>query len=88
MLLEKVRKAIEQYNRYRSPEAVAELRSIGEKYVELSFRGPFCHTCGVIDWIEDFKYVAEDLGLRLELESVEDAGPEELVARFRVVEGG
>ncbi|NPA97023.1 MAG: hypothetical protein GXO32_05425 [Crenarchaeota archaeon] len=86
MLLEKLRKAIENYNRYRSPEAVAELRSVLGSYVEVSFRGFFCHTCGVIDWIEDLKYIAQDLGIRLELESVEDAGPEEKIARFRIVE--
>ncbi len=65
-----VRRAIELYNRYRSPEAVAKLVSINGDEVVVKFDGSFCLTCGINDWVEDFKYVLEDLGVDAELVKV------------------
>ncbi len=66
-----VEKAIETYNRYRSPEAVAELLDFkegdGEAVVTVKFSGSFCSTCGVRDWVEDYAYILEELGYCAEL---------------------
>ncbi|WFO76380.1 hypothetical protein J4526_07735 [Desulfurococcaceae archaeon MEX13E-LK6-19] len=64
-------KAIEIYNRYRSPEAIAELvdfKENGEEaVVAVRFSGSFCSTCGVRDWVEDYAYTLEELGYHAEL---------------------
>jgi len=56
-----VLKAIEQYNRYRSPEAIARLVKMGEDGVVVDFSGPFCSSCGVYDYFEDLIYESEAL---------------------------
>jgi len=65
-----IEKAIKLYNKYRSPEAHAELVSLEKDKVIVKFEGTFCKTCGVNDWIEDFKYVLEDLNIKTELEEI------------------
>ncbi len=65
-----IKKAIEQYNKYRSPEAVAKLVSLKGNEVIVEFDGSFCLTCGINDWVEDFKYVLEDMGVEAELVKV------------------
>jgi hypothetical protein len=56
-----VLKAIEEYNKYRSPEAKAKLVKISEKELLLDFEGSFCRTCGVSDYLEDFIYELQKL---------------------------
>lgn len=87
MVEDVVKKAIELYNRYRSPEAQAELVSVLGEEVVLVFRGSFCKTCGVLDWIEDFCYVVEDLGLECKLESATELEEGAWAAKFRVWRG-
>lgn len=65
-----VARAVELYNRYRSPEAVSRVIEINEDSVKIIFEGHFCKTCGVNDWIEDFKYLLEDVGIEAELENI------------------
>lgn len=60
-----VRRAVEEYNRYRSPEAVARLVKVDDDGVLIEFSGTFCETCGVYDWLEDFAYELERLDERL-----------------------
>jgi hypothetical protein len=62
-----VEKAIDLYNRLRSPEAVAKLMSIEDGIVKIMFKGSFSFTCGIRDWVEDMVYVFEDLGVEAEL---------------------
>jgi len=47
---------MEEYNKYRSPEAKAKLVKISEKEIVLDFEGSFCRTYGVSDYLEDFIY--------------------------------
>ncbi len=70
VLDEKIRRAVELYNRYRAPEAVARVAEASEDKIVVVFEGSFCRTCGVVDWIEDFKYVLEDIGVKAELVKV------------------
>jgi len=80
-------RVIEEYNRFRSPEATARLLRLEGSRVEIEFEGPFCLTCGVLDWVEDLKYVAMDLGLELELLEVNEIELGRLRAVFRVLKG-
>jgi len=62
-LVDVVRKAEELYNRYRAPEAVARVLKIDGDRVVVRFTGSFHYSCGLYDWLEDMKYVLEDLYL-------------------------
>ena len=74
------------YNRYREPEAKAKLLSIDHNTLRVKFEGPFSTSCGIIDWIEDFKYVLEDLGIESELIDVIEPENEEnaLIGVFKI----
>uniref|UniRef100_A0A7C4FH59 Uncharacterized protein n=1 Tax=Ignisphaera aggregans TaxID=334771 RepID=A0A7C4FH59_9CREN len=79
--------AIKVYNMYRGAEARATLISISGSDMKVLFEGHFCFTCGVNDWIEDFKYVLEDVGIEAELYRVlepEDFSEPRRVAIFRI----
>ncbi len=69
-LARRIRRAIEDYNRFRSPEAVARIVGFdGEKLV-VRIEGSFCETCGINDWVEDLVYMLEDHGVDAVLEGV------------------
>ena len=81
-LKNKIAKAIFLYNKYRAPEARAKLIDIKKDSVIVKFEGSFCETCGINDWVEDFKYVLEDLNVKAELEEIyEPVNPDE---NFRI----
>ena len=63
-------KAVERYNRYRSPEAVARLLEVTEKRFVVEFSGSFCETCGIYDWLEDLVYELKELDPELSAEIV------------------
>ncbi|RLG86518.1 MAG: hypothetical protein DRO39_02945 [Thermoprotei archaeon] len=83
-LVDVVRKAEELYNRYRAPEAVARVLKIDGDRVVVQFTGSFHYTCGLYDWLEDMKYVLEDLGVEAHMERAEEAGDGTWVAIYRV----
>ncbi len=70
--MKKLRKAIEEYNRYRGAEARAEIIEEGGDEVRIRFTGPFCTTCGYYDWIEDLIYLLEDHGVEAEIKEIRD----------------
>jgi len=74
-LREAVSRAIEEYNRYRVPEARAELLEIRGCEVVVRFEGSFHETCGINDWVIDLKYYLEDQGV--EVEDVKIIEPED-----------
>ncbi len=81
--------AIKRYNRYRGAESQAKLLKIMGDTVVIAFEGSFCETCGINDWVDDFRYVMEDLGGEAELVTViEPEKPEEFfeyrIGVFRV----
>jgi hypothetical protein len=88
-LNELVLKAIEVYNRYRSPEATAKLVSVEEDSLVIEFEGAFCLSCGVRDYFEDFICELEDLNsnIRVEIKETDQSGPQSFRVCY-VVEGG
>lgn len=84
---EKVEKAIEEYNRYRVPEAKARLISFGEKSFEVEFTGPFCRTCGFSDYFDDFKILLEEIGLETKIAEIKEISEGALV-KFEAIEIG
>jgi hypothetical protein len=81
-----VLKAIEVYNRYRSPEATAKLVGIKKHGFIIEFKGPFCNSCGVNDYFEDFIHELEDISgaFRVEVKATEPAGPQSFRVRYGV----
>ncbi len=77
-----IHRAVKIYNRYRRPEAEAQILRVSEDKVVVEFRGSFCRTCGIRDWVEDFKYVLEDLGVENEL--IEYIEPVEINKDYRI----
>jgi len=61
-LRRKIENALENYNKYRSPEVNARLLSIrrDDGKFTISFTGPFCRTCGLYDYFEDLVYELTD----------------------------
>ncbi len=79
-----LRPVIQRYNLMRSPEAAAELVEVSGSEIKVRFRGPFVCTCGVVDWIEDLIYFAEEFGVKLALKEVEDLSSDEKLAIFEL----
>lgn len=83
-----VLKAIEGYNRYRSPEATAKLVGVEKDGFVIEFEGAFCLSCGVRDYFEDFIYELEDLNrnFRAEIKETEQTGSQSFKVHY-VVDG-
>jgi hypothetical protein len=72
-------RGIEIFNRYRSPEAHAELKEVGGNKFIVKFTGPFCLTCGYYDYFEDLLIELEELGLKTKINRVIEGGDSTLV---------
>ncbi len=83
-LLGKVKKAIEEYNRYRSPEAVAKLKLLRADSLLVEFTGSFCYTCGVYDYLDDLRVMFEEEGMKAEMLEVESEG-DIFIVKFRLI---
>jgi hypothetical protein len=85
-LNELVLRAIEVYNRYRSPEATAKLIWMEKDGFIIEFEGAFCLSCGARDYFEDFIYELEDLNsnYRMEIKEREPTGPQSFRVKYVV----
>jgi hypothetical protein len=54
-----VEAAVEEFNKYRSPEAVAKIIEFSEGQVTIELSGPFCRGCGLYDYFDDLKIELE-----------------------------
>jgi hypothetical protein len=81
-----VLRAIEAYNRYRSPEATAKLVGIKKDGFIIEFKGPFCQSCGVNDYFEDLIHELEGIGggFSVEVKATEQSGPQSFMVRYGV----
>ncbi|MFH0848458.1 MAG: hypothetical protein V1857_03015 [archaeon] len=57
-----IERTILEYNKYRKPEAIAKIKQISPDKFKVEFSGPFCQSCGVYDYFEDFIYDLERVG--------------------------
>jgi hypothetical protein len=75
-LEEAVLKAVDEYNKYRSPEARARFISIQGDKLTIDFEGTFCQTCGVYDYLEDFIYELQSfINVSIEILNVKEYAP-------------
>ncbi len=66
----KILNGIKKFNRYRSPEAKAELLSLNSHSFTVKITGIFSTTCGFYDYFEDLKIFLEEEGLKVKIEKV------------------
>ncbi|MEM1574865.1 MAG: hypothetical protein QXF09_01770 [Nitrososphaerota archaeon] len=69
---EKIEKIIEEYNKYRVPEAEARLISFDKKYLKVEFKGNFCYSCGFYDYFDDLKILLEEEGLKTKIINIKE----------------
>ena len=57
----KILESIDEYNRYRAPEAIAELMKVKDNIIVVKFKGSKLHcTCSLFDWLDDLTYILSD----------------------------
>lgn len=64
--------ALEEYNRFRTPEVRATLKHLSRDRFTVDFRGTFCVTCGFYDYFDDLKYELLDRGLVVDVEKINE----------------
>lgn len=71
MINDSIRRVAEEiaelYNKLHGAEARATVLGVDKDEVIVEFAGSFCHSCGVIDWVEDYAYLAMSMGYNLKL---------------------
>jgi hypothetical protein len=79
-------RAIEVYNMYRSPEAIAKLVALEKEGFVIDFEGSFCISCGVRDYFEDFIYELETINkqFRAELVETKPTGSQSFRVQYRI----
>lgn len=73
--MSEIRRAVDEYNRYRGAEAKARILSIDKEILTIEIRGSFCYTCGFYDWIEDMVYTFDEFNIEsqiIEVKELED----------------
>jgi len=80
----RVKAAIEEFNKYRSPEAVAKLVDVGEGFTVIELSGPFCRSCGLYDYFDDLKIELEEkMGCPIEISKIEGGEGEGYLITYR-----
>jgi hypothetical protein len=81
-----VLRAIEVYNRYRSPEATAKLIVVEKDGFVIDFEGSFCTSCGVRDYFEDFIYEMQTINkqFKVELAETTPTSPQSFRVRYKI----
>lgn len=77
-----VNEVINEYNKLRSPEATASLTKMKDNKLWLKFQGPFCESCGIYDYFEDFLIEAQNEKIKLAIKSVEQVDVETYSVQF------
>ena len=69
---EKIVKAIDEFNKYRAPEAKATLILQDENLFKIEFKGSFCRTCGFYDYFDDYRILLQEIGLETKIRAIEE----------------
>lgn len=87
-LEEVVNKTIEEYNKYRGSVARARLVELGRDGATIEISGTLCHTCGFIDYLEDFVYELERTTdeYRAKLKNYKQVDDERIIVEYTIEE--
>ena len=69
MINKKIKKATDNFNKYRKPEAIAELISLKNNKIIIKFSGSFIKGCCVNDYFDDFVF---ELNNKIKIEKIEE----------------
>ncbi len=83
--MKKLKKYIEEYNKFHSPEAKAELIEIkGNKFI-IKFSGHYCFTCGAREYFEDLVYLLKERGMKTKIINIEESSENENIVEFEII---
>ena len=68
---EKILEAIAEFNKYHGIEAQLNFVSL-KKNLVVQFSGHMCFTCGVNEYVEDFRLLLEDRKIKAKLKKTEN----------------
>jgi len=69
---EKIVEAVDEFNKYRAPEAKARLISQGENSFKIELKGSFCRTCGFYDYFDDYRILLQEIGIETKIREIEE----------------
>ena len=81
-------RAIEIYNRFRSPEAIAKLVGVKNNGFVIDFEGSFCVSCSVIEYFDDLIYEIKGINekISVELQETKLIGPNSYRASYKITD--
>lgn len=82
---ELVVRALTEFNKWHSSEAVAELVKLEGPSIVVELSGPFCRSCGIYDYFDDLKLELEKvLEKPLEIAQADIGGNERYVITYKI----
>ncbi len=78
-MMKNIFSAIDKYNKYHSPEATAKFIKLNKNSTIIEFSGPFCKSCGVSDWFDDFKIELEKKRIKADVLNIKEKDDSYLV---------
>lgn len=78
-MMKNIFSAIDKYNKYHSPEATAKFIKLNKNSAIIEFSGPFCKSCGVSDWFDDFKIELEKKRIKADVLNIKEKDDSYLV---------
>ena len=82
---ELVVRALTEFNKWHSSEAVAELVKLESPSIVVELSGPFCRSCGIYDYFDDLKLeLKKVLGKTLEIAKVDNCSDERYVVTYSI----
>jgi superoxide reductase len=82
--LKKINSVNKEYNKYHSPETVANIITINKSSFEVEFTGPYCVSCGFYDYFDDYKILLKEH--RVETKIIQIIEIEEgAIVKFKII---
>ena len=82
--LNKIKRITDIYNKYHSPETVANIISINKASFQIEFTGSYCASCGFYDYFDDYKILLQEHGVEIEIKKIIEI-EEGAIVKFKIV---
>ncbi len=82
-LLKLINNALNEYNKYRFPEAKARILKLENDKLVVMIEGSYVTTCGLYDWLEDLIYILEKFDIDASISKIEE--PKNPLEGWRIV---
>lgn len=86
-IYEVVEETVKEYNKYRRSVAEAKILKMDGDELTLEISGTLCHTCGFIDYLEDFVYEMERVTdeYKATLENYKQIEDDRFIVKYKIV---